>query len=305
MMQLVHLLSALAAATGSDPYIRTRINPGTDTSIPAAERPCLWWGISNITYNQSDAGNPATGPTAFDAVNKALMNWKAVNDACGSLALSEGLRISDRKVGYDSTSPNNTNLILFRTRNCGSVVPPDDPCRTSGGCSNLYDCWSFGSAVIALTTSSYKVSSGRLLDTDVELNSATGNFVFTTVDSPPCLTPSTQSQSCIAYDIQNTMTHELGHSLGLDHTYYPGSTMNPTAGLGEISKRIIDPGSRQFVCDAYPQNLPPRDCHLLIAGDNNRLAGCGVSIGEPVGLGFLIAALRMASRRRRSRRSVA
>ena len=59
MMRFVHLLLPLAAVIGNDPYIRTRINVGADTSAPVEARPCLWWGESNITYNQSDAGNPA------------------------------------------------------------------------------------------------------------------------------------------------------------------------------------------------------------------------------------------------------
>jgi len=42
-------------------------------------------------------------------------------------------------------------------------------------------------------------------------------------------------------DVQNTMTHEIGHALGLDHNaeLYE-ATMFPTASVGELSKRELD-----------------------------------------------------------------
>ena len=66
--------------------------------------------------------------------------------------------------------------------------------------------------------------------------------------------------SCVLTDVQNTMVHELGHSIGLDHTSFPGSTMGLEAKPGETSKRTIDQGSRDFVCEVYPQGSPSRSC---------------------------------------------
>jgi len=288
---LLQVLLPLALGVSSDPYARTRVDPTLDPGVPADQLPFLFWGTNGILYSQSDLGNPATGPSAFGAVTRAWTSWQAVNDACGSLKLSEGPRVSDRTVGYDPSSPNNYNLIIFRTRSCSSVVPASDPCRTSGDCNNQYDCWAYNASIIALTTTHYKTQSGRILDADVELNAANpGGFVFTTVDSPPCL--GLQTQSCVAYDIQNTMTHEFGHSLGLDHTVYPGSIMNPSATVGETSKRTIDNGSKQFICDVYP----PQKQLLAI---NDHLVGCTTAGGSSGGaVGFLLA-LRLWSRRRR------
>src|SRR5207302_353838 len=64
----------------------------------------------------------------------------------------------------------------------------------------------------------------------------------------------------VATDIQNTVTHEFGHAMGFDHTLYPNSTMNPTAPIGETSKRIIDLGTAQGFCNVYPRGQPPLSC---------------------------------------------
>ena len=296
MNGLLHLLVPLALGLSADQYARTRVDPGSSATLAASQLPCLWWATSEIVYSQSDLGNPATGPSAFDGVTRAWMSWQAVNDACGSLKLSEGPRLSERAIGYDPSSSSNTNLILFRTRSCSSVVPSNDPCRTSGDCNNKYDCWAYNLDVIALTTTHYKTRTGEIVDADVELNSVNpGPFVFTTVDSPPCI--GVQMQSCVAYDIQNTMTHEFGHSLGLDHTSYLGSIMNPTASVGETSKRTIDPGSKRFICDNYPRALPPRDCHLQLQGTHQQLFGCTAAEGSSGGAVCLLAALRLWRRR--------
>ena len=43
-----------------------------------------------------------------------------------------------------------------------------------------------------------------------------------------------------AYDVQNAMTHELGHMLGLDHsTSSKLNTMYPSCSLGETTKRTV------------------------------------------------------------------
>ena len=294
MNGLLQLLLPLALGLSSDPYARTRVDPSLDPGVPADQLPFLFWGTSSIVYTQSELGNPATGPSAFDAVTRAWTSWQAVNDACGNLQLSEGPHVSDRTVGYDPSSSTNYNLIIFRTRSCSAVVPGSDPCRTSGDCNNQYDCWAYDPGIIALTTTHYKTQTGRILDADVELNAVNpGGYVFTTVDSPRCV--SLQTQSCVAYDIQNTMTHEFGHSLGLDHTSYPGSIMNPTASVGETSKRTIDSGSKQFICDVYPP-------YKQLLASNDQLVGCSAAAGSSADAICLLLALRLWSSRKRGTR---
>src|SRR5207302_1668178 len=76
---------------------------------------------------------------------------------------------------------------------------------------------------------------------DIEINDSVGSdgskFIFTAVDGPPCVD---QNQTgCVRIDIQNTITHESGHTLGLDHTTDPNATMYATAPEGETSKRVL------------------------------------------------------------------
>jgi uncharacterized protein (TIGR03382 family) len=200
-----------------------------------------------------------------------------VQDTSSNLTLTEGPRVSDRTVGYDPTSPNNRNLILFRTRDCSKVVPAGDACLGDATCGNKYDCFEWGANTIALTTTTYDPQTGRLFDADIEFNAT--DFAFTISDTAP------------NYDLQNAATHELGHSLGLDHsTWYDPvnkqeSTMGPGSLPTDLSKRVLDLGSQHFVCDVYPKASA---------------SGCSTAPGAPVvGLGALVL-LRMFGRRRRS-----
>jgi uncharacterized protein (TIGR03382 family) len=137
------------------------------------------------------------------------------------------------------------------------------------------------------------ISTGEVLDADVELNAASATP--TIVDSPPCSLGGI-STSCVANDVQNATTHELGHLLGLDHSPDSASTMYATEPLGETSKRVLDSGSKQFVCDVYPAGQASRDC-TSNGGDGGCSSAGDASSVAPGGFLLLLA---LASRRSRS-----
>lgn len=286
------ILSGLAAVAllASDPYVRSRALVGDPDSH------CLWWKEGTaIEYRQSEQGNPATtGESEFSAVTRSFQTWQAALGAGGSLSLVEGPRTPSRKVGHDVLTTNNENLVLFRTVLCR--VSPGDPCRARDDCMNQHDCWDYDSGTIALTTTTYESTSGFIYGSDIEANAA--SFVFTTVDSPPCVYP-VFTQSCVATDVQNTITHEIGHLLGLDHTTYPGSTMQKSAPAGETSKRTLDPGTLSFIPEVYPQGRPARDCVIqrLPSSLGSVPGGCGCS--QPGAPWLLALPFLLLGRRRR------
>jgi Synergist-CTERM protein sorting domain-containing protein len=229
-------------------------------------------------------------------VSRSFQTWAAQFASCGNLTLVEGARVADRQTGYEPAG-SNRNLVLFRMQDCSAVVPTADVCLGDGSCANKYDCWDFGRDTIGITTVSYDVRTGVIYDADIELN---GRFNFTTVDSPRCVGTST-SQSCVSTDVQNTVTHEAGHFIGLDHTLASGSVMNPEASSGEISKRQLDSGSAGFVCEVYPRAKASVSCvdrgvtQPPSGGDSD--GGCA-STGALGAVGALLLLLPVLRRRR-------
>lgn len=291
------LLAAAAAALfgASVSYVRTRTQNGDH---------CLRWPAGEVTVVQSLPGDPPLGDAGFVAVTRSWQTWEAQMQVCGSLTLSEGVRSGSRSVGF-TPGGQNQNLLLFRTVRCSDVVDAGDPCLASSSCGNAHDCWDHGASQLALTTSSYRTADGVLVDSDVEFNAADG--YFTTVDGPPCDAGS-ESLGCVVDDVQNTATHELGHVLGLAHSPDPTSTMFATAPPGETSKRVLDPGSLQFVCDVYPRGQPSRDCAPDAGppgqpdgGTSAGSGGCssaGTGAGPAAAMVLLLGLAVLAARRR-------
>ncbi|HUM12448.1 MAG TPA: myxosortase-dependent metalloprotease, MXAN_2677/MXAN_2678 family [Myxococcaceae bacterium] len=257
-------------------YVRERTSDGQH---------CLRWPVSArstaaVTFVQSTAGDDKLGPGLFDAVSRSEGSWAAQASACSSLALLEGGHSPSRDTGYDRTG-SNENLILVRTSDCFRAVGANDPCRSNDTCGNVYDCWDHGAAILAITLLTYDAT-GALLDTDIEVNGALSYLSL--VDSPPC-SPGAITPSCVGNDVQNTVTHEFGHALGLGHSPDPASTMYGTGPLGETSKRVLDPASKQFVCDVYAPGFASRDCFLPDGGTDPSAGGTGGTGGGPSGTG--------------------
>lgn len=287
------LLLLALAQTGTTPYVRSRAQPDPQYTPPA----CLYWTAPRLVWQQSAAGNPATtGDTEFTAVSDSFQTWSQVFSRCGNLQLVEGARVAERHTGYEPAGTNR-NLVLFRTQACVDSAPSSSSCWQDGTCGNTYDCWDFDDATIGITIVSYDVRTGVIYDADIELNAA--RFVFTTVDSPPCM-GTVSSQSCVSTDVQNTVTHEVGHFVGLDHS--SGGVMAPDASTGEISKRQLDAASEAFVCEVYPQGKASVSCVSRLpvdAADEEADEGGCASAGVGALLLPLLALLPAALRRRR------
>ncbi len=304
MMLVAPMLVAALALGQSDPYVRSRVR----ASDPSAH--CLFWTVPTIEWHLSSAGNPkstdAQKQAEFAAIRASFQSWQDIFASCGNLRFQEGSLVDDRKVGYELKG-DNRNIVLFRARRCADVAPSDNACWDEDTCGNEFDCWDGDATTIALTLTTYDEKSGIIYDSDIQLNAA--GFVFTTVDRPPypvCSQPVTVNpNNCVATDVQNTMTHEIGHLIGLDHTMAAGSTMYPRAPPGETSKRGVDDGSRNFVCVTYPKGLASQSCvtpSLSASGSATSLgpqaSGCSSS-GAEAWLPALVGWGLLAWRRRR------
>lgn len=294
-MTLFALVAATALAIGAGDKCRDRNGDGiidytgecefvrTKVEDAAPQSHCLRWLDGTIEWVQNAEGyDLQDGRDEFAAIERSFARWNAVSLACGNLNLVQGARVADRKVGYDQSGGTNRNLILFRKKLCSEVVPKGTACLSQrrGSCANEYDCWDYPKETIALTTITFNPNNGVIVDSDIEYNaSRPGGFVFTVVDSPKC-SSGNQHQDCVATDIENTTTHEVGHFLGLDHTDYPGSTMNPTAVLGETSKRAVDAGSESFICESYPKGKASLACRVdALSKELGTASGCAAAGG--------------------------
>jgi hypothetical protein len=273
-MMVAPLLLALALGQSADPYVRSRVEVGD----PNAH--CLFWTVPTLRWHLSSVGNPkstdAQKQEEFAAIRRSFQHWQDVFSACGNLRIEEGPLMDDRKVGYVMKGENR-NLVLFRSRRCADrdVVPANDKCWSKDTCGNDYDCWDGDDNTIGITLTTYDEKSGIIYDSDILLNSS--RFKFTTTDQQ-CTPPGTR-EGCVSTDVQNTMTHEIGHLLGLDHTWASGSTMYPSAPPGDVSKRTVDPGSARFVCEAYPRNKPSQSCLTPPVSTRDNLATLGPMAG--------------------------
>ena len=82
-----------------------------------------------------------------------------------------------------------------------------------------------GTTMLAVTPISYRLSDGRILDADIVFNAR--DYQWSTDATPGTL------------DVQNVMTHEVGHLIGLDHTPIHGGTMWPYAQAGMWTQRSL------------------------------------------------------------------
>jgi hypothetical protein len=110
--------------------------------------------------------------------------------------------------------------------------------------------WPYAQRPIAFTSVTYDPVTGVIVDADIELNGE--DYAFT---ADPATEP-------FKIDVQNTVTHEMGHVLGLDHTTDPFTTMYTEAMPGETLKRTLEQDDVDGLCTLYPVETGV-DCPLI------------------------------------------
>lgn len=101
-----------------------------------------------------------------------------------------------------------------------------------------------GADVVGQSYIFYSTDDGRILDVDIVLNTS---YPWSTDGSPGKM------------DVQNALTHEIGHLCGLDDLYGKEDsekTMYGYIDFGEIKKRTLDPDDAAGLAAIYPVGLP-------------------------------------------------
>jgi len=241
-------------------------------------------------------------------VNAAAAAWSKVSNPCTYLMLN----VSSSGDPTPHAANDGRNNIIFRTTNwCKLTAAGDcDP-------SMPYD-----PAALALTSVSASTSTGTIKDADIEINA--NRFHWADLVMHAELATAGMS----VHDLQNALTHEMGHLIGLDHTCYlqppplidnngnptpdcndagpdiKATTMYPSANPGDVDKRTLAPDDQQAVCEIYPASMDPMVCAPMMSSTLKE--GCACAAGGAVGPAALLsiagAAGLLAARARRRRR---
>ena len=257
----------------------------------------LFWESGCVYVTVDSAGTTAiAGDGEFTVIDASIATWN--NDThtstCSYLQVIEDPK-KPVEVGKD-----NTNVIKFRDDQWCRPAINGDPMR----------CYSPAAAGITTATFVDDATSSRdgaIVDADIEINGV--NFAIS-------VNQQTLSQQPCHAELQNTMTHELGHLHGLEHTCLaPGdppridnngnavpacsgntdpaiinATMYNFQDCGETKKETLDPDDENAICVIYPNAKDPKTCSRVGAG-----GGCCSTGGDPRGplvlsviVGFLV-----------------
>jgi hypothetical protein len=253
-----------------------------------------------------DAGTTAiNGDDEFPVIEGSINTWNSATDTptCSYLSVMSKGRES-HEVGNDKI-----NMIKFRDTTWCRPAVGDDP----GRC--------YAAAAAGITTATYvddakSSRDGAILDADIELNGV--NFAIS-------INGVTNSRQPCKAELQNTLTHELGHLHGLEHPCLaPGdpprkddkgndvpscdqtsdpnilnATMYNFQQCGETAKASLSPDDIRAICEIYPIAQDPGSCDPVPPPK----AGCCSASVAPGG-SFLLAgmtALLLLRRRKTSR----
>lgn len=184
------------------------------------EVPLFWRFRTVVMHGDYFTSDDITPDQLRDALVRSIREWNSAASTCSDFNFVEGeppFGIATNlspEVAYDRE-----NRIIFR-----EVWWPDD----------------VSTDTLALTSSVYRVATGQILDSDIDFNGVDHSW--------------SDSDTNVLTDVENTMTHELGHVLGLAHAPDPAATMYAVSGRGDLEKRTLDQDDIDGLCHIYPNN---------------------------------------------------
>ena len=193
----------------------------------------LYWESHSVPVTPDSAATTAL-PAAhvFTIIANSMTTWSTGVAACSDMKMiNQPPKASE--VGRD-----NVNLVKFRDTTWGRPAIGNDPART------------YNPQAAAITTVIYvndKNSSrdGAIIDADVEVNGVDFAISENCTPGQPGTCQTMKTGNLTAAELQNTLTHELGHLQGLEH---------PCRVMGD-PERVDDQGAAVPLCSG---NLPPK-----------------------------------------------
>jgi hypothetical protein len=249
---------ALLGARPALAFVRYKTASGIGFFWPQTCVPATVYPLSMTDKN----GNMEMTPQQImTTVTAAATTWGADSNACTYLRIN----VTSSSAPTPEARYDYKNSIIFRTL---SWDPPSD----------MPGAPPYAPEALAITSVFVDKSNGQIKDGDIEIN--VFNWSWGDLVADPSLIGTSQ-------DLQNALTHEMGHLIGLDHTCYVAGTVttipidnagNPvpscdmaseavlattmaaTAIPGDTAKRTLAPDDIDGVCDIYPVAMDPMKC---------------------------------------------
>jgi hypothetical protein len=277
------VVSALLVSAPAAAYVHTRSPDG---------KFALLWSDPTITMTLRTSGPEVVAPADFDgAARRAAATWSAPD-------LHSALRFV---IGSSPDVPSGTrfdqvNGISFRTDSWNEPMYPESALA-------LTTVWSRGAQIV---------------DADTEINATDPRFKWGVLPDDPAL-----AAMASEVDLQNALTHELGHVIGLAHPCFLGApptppalddkgaavlscsdpalppevktaTMFPSSDAGSITERALTIDEVAALQDLYPPAPPP------VSTLGTRDGACAVAPAASAGalpLAVLFSGLVLLARR--------
>ncbi len=226
--KLVFLVAAAAVGlTIQSPGWSWKQTKSTDTNLP------LSWESSCFYYSLNEDGSDSIAFNDLAALAKQSFDaWQ--NVTCSYYQFVQTAPSAVDEVSFHQDK-GNVNLLVWR--------------KTAAS-------WNHSLSAVALTTVKYDQQTGEILDADIEFNEA--HYLFGSQEQYPIDTD--------LIDLPSTMTHEIGHTIGLDHSSVHESTMFAVTDPGDTNKRTLSNDDIEGLCHIYPLAEDPQECEEPYCG---------------------------------------
>ncbi|MCK6548037.1 matrixin family metalloprotease [Myxococcota bacterium] len=215
------------------------------------------WNQRCIPYWIDRRGTLFSGMERQQLVAQSFRVWSG--NACTDLEFLF-VGFTDQGAAFDPNNPGSNENV---------VVSIEDP-------AGLAEFPTQG--LLAITLTSYSTQTGEIFDADILMNAV--DFDFDDV---------TDTRACMlgrrAYDLRNTLIHEMGHLIGFDHPpAETESTMYASAEPCEIKKRDLNAEDLRGICTIYPKDQPVTTCqppadYDSVAGADQFRCQCAAASG--------------------------